>query len=347
MNRLRPALPPLFAALLLAGCGRPAAPPADPLPAAEIWGAAPARLASVETGLSPALLVQTAGPGALDLFAGRAPGWLAWSTTAGQRATNAAVTLDGAALAEGWLLAWWAGAAGWTNGDAALAVFLGRRPRAVDFSRERLRLDFADGSGPVALLPLFGTQLLGAPGVAEVPATPGRKEPWPAPWRWTNGLPREPLTRLRYWNAATRWLPAAVATEAADGALHERFRFLGVGTDWPVTPLRLAPVRPALAGAPSIPGTLNFELPVAGGLLYAAPDADGLRLQTAGRNAAAWPTNGLALTLAQGPGRWPELRLLTGDGGTSLGEIRPGTDAAPAAVSRTNVSPVAWRTEAR
>lgn len=349
---------PLLAAVL-AGCGRkPSAPPAVTVPAAKVWGDSPAALAVVETALSPALLVQSA-PGPLRLFAGRAPGWLAWAEPVGQRVTNAPAHLAGTNLSEGWLLAWWAGASGWTDGDSAVALLLGRRPQAVAFNADGLTLEFPAGSGPLVLLPLFGAQRLAGPG-QDLPATPGRKEPWPGPWRWTNGLPREPLTRLRYWLAVTRYLPVAVDSRAEAATLAESFGFLPLGGDWPATPLKLAPVRPSVAaallpggGAPVdiSPRAYNHELPTTTGPYFGAQNADGYAARWPGGTtpATAWPTNGMALTVRTGAGSWPELRLGAVAGGSeiALGEIRPGTNAAPATVERLTVNPVTWRIEAR
>lgn len=353
-----PGLLPLLAAAL-AGCGQKASsPPAVSVSAATVWGEAPAPLAVVESALSPALLVQSV-PGPLRLFAGRAPGWLAWAEPVGQRVTNAPTRLAGTNLSEGWLLVWWAGAAGWTDGDCAVALLLGRRPQAVAFDGDGVTLDLPAGSGPLVVLPLFGTQRLPGPG-QELAATPGRKEPWPGPWQWTNGLPREPLTRLRYWLAASRHVPVTVESRAEAASLAESFGFFTLASgDWPARPLKLAPVRPAVAAA-LLPGggavveisprAFNHELPVAGGPFFGVQNADGYtaRWPAGAAPATAWPTNGLALTIAAEPGKWPELRLVAAEGGaTSLGEIRHGTNAAPATVGRLNVGPVTWRTEAR
>lgn len=348
---------PLFA-LVACGCGpKPAAPPAMTVPAAKVWGEAPAPLAVVETALSPALLVQSA-PGPLRLFAGRAPGGMAWSAPAGQRLTNAATRIEGASLAEGWLLVWWAGASGWTNGDSAVALLLGRRPQEVAFSADGLTLEFPAGSGQLVVLPLFGVQRLAGPG-QDLPATPGRKKPWPSPWRWTNGLPREPLTRLRYWQAITRYVPVSVDPRTGPAALFESFGFLPLGGDWPVTPMKLAPVRPAVAGA-LLPGggapveisprAHNHELPTTRGPLFGVQNADGYTARWPGGSApvTAWPTNGMALTLRTRTGNWPELRLgAAGGEETSLGEIRLGTNAAPASFAQVPVSPLTRRMEFR
>lgn len=346
-------------ALLLSGCGRrPSAPPAAVLPESVVWGEAKAPLALVESAHSPALLVQS-GPGPLRLFAGRAPGWLAWSAAVGQRVTNAPIRLPGTNLTEGWLLVWWAGAAGWEEADSAVAILLGRRPAEVVLDGEGLTLSLPEGSGPMVMLPLFGAQRLPGPG-QELAATPGRKDPWPGPWRWTNGLPREPLTRLRYWLAASRHVPLGVETRTDGAALSESFTFHTLpAADWSALPLKLAPVRPAVAaallpgGGPVVeitPRAFNHELPVAAGPFFAAQNADGYTARwPAGQPpATAWPTNGLALTVSAGAGRWPELRLVERDGpAVPLGEVRHGPNAVPAAVSRLAVTPTAWRIEAR
>lgn len=350
----------LLLALLVSGCGRrPSAPPAAVLSETVVWGDAPATLALIESAHSPALLVQS-GPGPLRLFAGRAPGWLAWSAAVGQRVTNAPTRLAGTNLTEGWLLVWWAGAAGWADGDSAVALLLGRRPAEVVLDGDGLTLSLPAGSGPLVVLPLFGAQRLPGPG-QELAATPGRKDPWPGPWRWTNGLPREPLTRLRYWLSASRHVPLGVENRTEGAALSESFVFHTLpAADWPALPLKLVPVRPAVAaallpggGGPVVeitPRAFNHELPVAGGPFFGAQNADGYtaRWPAGQAPATAWPTHGLALTVGSEPGRWPELRLVEHGGpAITLGEVRPGTKAVPAAVDRVAVTPTAWRVEAR
>src|SRR5687767_6927002 len=138
-------------ALVVGGCGesRPKTPtegsygqisarPATniaraPLPsAAAVDGAIV--LTCLQTELSPATLFSTEN-NRISFFTqpegqGRgAPGYLAFSGRSGPRAFKSGEATEAAHMEENWILVWFSGARGWTNGDSPWAVFLQHKPK--------------------------------------------------------------------------------------------------------------------------------------------------------------------------------------------------------------------------
>jgi len=218
--------------------------------------------------LSPAVLFATTGKTlallktTLKLKKGEqdavvTPKFLAWAGEGGAKVGQAARTLEGKDLAEAWLLLWYGPDGlrpqGWNrlvapyqapaNRDAhlpfelPLLLVLERRPQHVVLNAEGLRLEYAAGSGQVALLPLFGMERLFGDATAA----------------WKDGLPETVLTRCRRWARWLRSYPLSVteefAVDSARGAvrLRQRFTFLTIQDDWRTPCEKFAPLPPPLA----------------------------------------------------------------------------------------------------
>ena len=271
--------------LALAGCGRNSAPsvsrtPPNPsAPAlygpptgvaskeipraslsntrAEDWQSAPFYL--LQTELSPALLVHSEGRH-LGLFTGMtnyglgAPKFVAWSTMNGPRTFKRGEELDVTKMEEGWVLVWWAGAEGWTNWDSPWVVYLQHKPDAMSLDEDGLRFEFPKSAGDIVLMPLYGYEKPPQKG-HDFPAEhglAGRKTRIKT-WDWPEVLTRDPLTRIRYWAAATREFPIycedSFSVDRAKDSLTIRSRFQRriINDDWKTRRIKLAPLSPPLA----------------------------------------------------------------------------------------------------
>ncbi|MFM1770664.1 MAG: hypothetical protein RJA22_3193, partial [Verrucomicrobiota bacterium] len=281
----RPDAPARFPAVPTA----PAAPASAPA-SSVAWAAAP--FAVVQTELSPATLVRSTGR-YLGLFCDLpalglgAPAHVAWSTRDGPRVFASGQTHDASGMEENWLLVWFAGAAGWTNWDAPWAVFLQHKARWLRLDERGLHLEFPQAAGEVVLMPLYGHDRLGTP-TRPAPARPGRKAPPLKTWEWAKAIPREPLTRLRYWAGATRQFPMDCEERVAVDRGRDRLRWQtrltwhAIADDWRTRPVKLAPISPVLALAArdeAFPAqfarpAFDMELPTPWGPLRGVPDAD-------------------------------------------------------------------------
>ena len=278
-------LPGAVLLLALAGCGRATAPSAEGTPpnpgapalygpptgiaskeiarvraansGAEDWQSAPFYV--LQTELSPALLVHSEGSH-LGLFTSAtnygvgAPKFVAWSTMNGPRTFKRGEKFDVTKMEECWVLVWWAGAEGWTNWDSPWVVYLQHKPDGMSLDEDGLHLEFPKSAGDVVAMPLYGYEKPPQKGhdfLAEHGMV-GRKTKIKT-WDWPEVLTRDPLTRVRYWAAATRELPiycedSFSVDRARDSVtIRSRFQRRTIDDDWKTRRIKLAPLSPTLA----------------------------------------------------------------------------------------------------
>lgn len=298
-----------------AGAGEGAGAYGTPAPRTDVAEAVPARaiteaaldptdtLTVLQSELSPATLWRSAAD-RVRVFANLeasglgGPSFLAYSSPTGIAALRPGDRLEGVDLRESWLLAGFAGAAGWTNFDSPWAVFLERRPRRVTLGTHGVEILFAGPAGHFSLMPLYGyekppqkgREFDGGSG-PDAPALRGAKgrDPKLLTWEWPLAVARDPLTRLRYWAGATRRFPVACedmvsVDRAADVVtVRQSFRWLEVPDAWGTRPIRVAPVSPAL-GLVLLPGErfpvefdrapFDFGIATPYGPFFGIPDVD-------------------------------------------------------------------------
>lgn len=196
----------------------------------------------------------------LGLFTGMthyglgAPKFVAWSTMSGPRTFKRGDKLDVTKMEECWVLVWWAGAEGWTNWDNPWVLYLQHKPETMSLDEDGLHFEFPKSAGDVVLMPLYGYEkppqkghdFLAEHGLA------GRKTRIKT-WDWPEVLTRDPLTRIRYWAAATRELPIhceeSFSIDRANDSVIVRshFRWRTIHDDWRTRRVKLAPLSPTLA----------------------------------------------------------------------------------------------------
>ncbi len=213
----------------------------------------------LQSELSPATLVHSETPH-LTLFSGLtnyglgAPSFVAWATRNGPRTFKPGEVLDVSVMAENWVLVWWAGAAGWTNWDCPWVVYLQHKPDSMSLDDDGLHLDFPKRAGDVVMMPLYGYEKLPTESrdfraEHRLPALKVKIKTW----EWPKVVPRDPLTRVRYWAAVMREFPIyCEETFSVDRArdtvtLRSRFKTRTISDDWRTRRIQLAPVSPALA----------------------------------------------------------------------------------------------------
>jgi len=219
------------------------------------WQAAPFYF--IQTELSPALLVHASAK-QLDLLTGMtnyglsAPTFVAWATSNGPRAFGRDQALEVATMAECWVLAWWAGAAGWTQWDSPWVIYLQHKPAAMKLDDDGMHLEFGQPAGDVVLMPLYGYEKMPQLGHDLLPA-PGRPSRKIKTWEWPKVLPRDPLMRIRYWASAMREFPVycedSLSVDRAKDSvtIRSRFQWRSIEDDWKTRHLKLAPLSPPLA----------------------------------------------------------------------------------------------------
>jgi hypothetical protein len=213
----------------------------------------------LSTELSPATLVHSKTPH-LTVFGGMtnaglgAPRYVAWPTREGPRTFNRGDKLDVSVMTEGWVLVWWSGAEGWTNWDCPWALFLQHKPDAMSLDDDGLHLDFPKQAGDVVMMPLYGYEKLALENF-DFRATNRLAEPKVKvkTWEWPKVITRDPLTRIRYWIAATRDFPIhceesfSVDREQGTVVVRSKIHRRTIVDDWKSRRVKLAPISPALA----------------------------------------------------------------------------------------------------
>jgi hypothetical protein len=229
------------------------------------WKDAP--FACVQTELSPATLYHSTSK-YLGLFTGMTnsglgtPSYVAFATAAGPKIYKNGTNIQADLLEECWLLAWFEGAAGWTNWDSPWAIFLQHKPTSIALDHGGLHLGFASGAGDVVVMPLYGyykppfktNDFLLAHGL------PSKKI---KTWVWSNAISKDPLMRVRYWASAMREFPLycedtfSVDSSTDSVIIRQKFTWHSIRDDWKTQPLKLAPVSPPLGQA-----SLDKDFPV-------------------------------------------------------------------------------------
>ena len=210
----------------------------------------------LRTELSPAQLVFSTNK-YVSMFTGLeqyglgAPSHLAFATRGGPRAFTNGARLVADEMDEAWLLAWFAGAKGWTNWDVPWAIFLQRKPASMKLDAAGLHLGFRGGAEHIVMMPLYGyykpplkdEDYLAAHGLPSKKITT---------WKWAEVLTRDVLMRVRYWASAAREFPIycedSFSVDRADDSvtIRQRFEWISTRDDWNTKPMKLAPVPPPL-----------------------------------------------------------------------------------------------------
>ena len=209
----------------------------------------------LQTELSPALLLQS-DEREISFFtelerSGRAaPSYAALSTRGGPRPFKNGERLDPAEMEENWVMVWFSGARGWTNGDAPWVVYLQHRPRAMRLDTNGLHFQFEKSAGSITVLPLYGIYLCPTNETKDALKFVGKPV---QTWAWREVLHREPLMRIRYWASALRMFPQdCVETFSVDRStdtitIRQEISYLRIEDDWSTKPLVLNPISPTLA----------------------------------------------------------------------------------------------------
>ena len=212
-------------------------------------------LTVLQTELIPAILFQS-DEREISFFSDMersghaAPSYAAFSTRGGPRPFKSGERLDPAGMEENWVMVWFAGARGWTNGDVPWVVYLQHRPRSMRLDTNGLHFAFENRAGSIALLPLYGIYL--APTNESKAAIKFGGKPVQT-WAWSEVLHREPLMRVRYWASALRHFPYdCEETFSVDRSidtltLRQKISYVSIEDAWGTKPLKLNPVSPTLA----------------------------------------------------------------------------------------------------
>jgi hypothetical protein len=227
---------------------RPAPPPALALDGTPV-------LTVLQTELSPAILFQTDERelsffGDMERSGRAAPSYAAFSTRGGPRPFKTGEQLAPAGMEENWVMVWFAGARGWTNGDVPWVVYLQHRPRSMQLDTNGLHFAFDNRAGSIALLPLYGSYV--CPANENKSAVKFGGKPVQT-WKWGEVLHREPLMRVRYWASALRWFPQdceemfSVDRSTDTLTLRQKISYVSIEDAWTTKRLKLNSVSPTLA----------------------------------------------------------------------------------------------------
>jgi hypothetical protein len=249
--------------------------------------------AVLESELSPATLYR-AKSRSLFVFSGLAasglgaPSHVAIPTQVGPKIFKNGERIDATRLNECWLVAWFAGAPGWTNWDVPFLVVLQRKPLRIQLGTNGLAFTFPAEAGLAAVMPIYGhykPAALDARSNAVFQVREPKKRV--QTWRWADGLPADPLARARYWARALHEFPVHCAdTFSVDRArdavvVRQKFKFFSWDDEWQTPHLKLAPVSPVLGlalhgGFPAefSKKPFDMEIPTPWGPLFGVEDAD-------------------------------------------------------------------------
>ncbi|MBI1842277.1 MAG: hypothetical protein HYR88_15685 [Verrucomicrobia bacterium] len=241
--------------------------------------------AAAQTDLSPIVLFHSRSktirlfvPGSGSVFS--PPRYLAYGANGPKILTNA-ITRSITNMQERWLLAWFHGATGWEKSDCPIGIQLEHPPRSITLDAQGVRLEFGETAGYWGMMALYGVQPLPT-SVAEavgqgIPRDEFKK--LPRVWEWASAVPRDPLTRLRYWGSAFSRFPyqAWRYVEPVEGGAHDaasihfQFDWMSAPCDWEVTPWSQAPLSTPLARASrQFPHSIRLS-PVAYDMQVATP----------------------------------------------------------------------------
>ncbi|MBL9169533.1 MAG: hypothetical protein JNN07_17470 [Verrucomicrobiales bacterium] len=288
---------------ILVGCGpnrgendeaaRRALPPVPhPAPLADSWGDAGS--VWVETALSPALLLHTAAREVRFFVPESAqsptvPRYLAFGANGPKLVTNG-TPAEVSKMQERWILLWFGETKGWEQGDCPLGIFLQHPLQELVFDSGGLTLRFSGPAGDITVMPLYGARGLpvSAADLAALPLSREERRKLPRVWEWTKSVPRDPLTRLRYWSSVLARYPyGAWGCWGHDPlkpellGLYAAFDQHEIPFTWPISPLVLSPIPTGLAEVTRLkPSPLStsrtvfdMDWPGLKAPLYAVPEA--------------------------------------------------------------------------
>lgn len=224
-------------------------------PAPPEWRKAP--FICFQTDLSPATLYYSSTK-YLAFFANMkeaglgGPTHIALMSAGNPRVVKAGAAVDPAAMGECWVLAWFAGAEGWTDWDSPWVVYLQRRPSRITFDAAGLAFRFDGPAGYAVLMPLYGYLKPPQQG-KDFLAAGGLPSANIRPWEWAGGLPADVLARVRYWANVSREFPVycedsfSIDRSRDAVVIRQRFDWIAIDDDWKTPHLKLAPLSPVLA----------------------------------------------------------------------------------------------------
>mgnify|MGYP000955716328 CR=1 FL=1 len=276
-----------------------------PLPGAVAWDGVwkDSRHAWIETALSPALLLHSQSR-EIRIFvpeAGRTntvPQYLAFGANGPKLVTNG-IPVHIEKMQERWLLVWFGGVAGWEKQECPIGIFLQNPLQSLELNSTGLTLRFAGAAGDLTLMPLYGARPLpvSPTDLAALPISREERRKLPRVWEWTKSVPRDPLTRLRYWSSALAQFPyAAWGCWTHDAPKSEVVRFYTGFTrypipfSWTISPLILSPIPHSVAessrlkSSPIVVDRTVFDMdwPELGHPLFAVPEFDSYAIEKAG-----------------------------------------------------------------
>lgn len=296
--------------------------------------------AVVHSELSPLILLRSESR-SLTLFAPESsesvvsPRYLAYGLNGPKILTNAAsVVLTN--LQERWLLAWYNGAKGWEAQDCPIGIQLQAPAKRVTLSREGLKIEFDGPAGVVGLQALYGAFPL--PTSTSEAASRGiprdEYKRMAKTWEWSAAVPREPLTRLRYWGSTLArfpygaWtLPQRDVPSAGVWTIHAQFDWLEIPFQWDTPHVTQAPIslelgRVALRNPDQFQfsSTLfDMQIEMPGGPLCAVSDAESyaLTVQGGSERVAELQKAGISLNNISSGAAWTEWPFQSG-------QVKPG-----------------------
>ncbi|MGB9608731.1 MAG: hypothetical protein ACPL7E_09355, partial [bacterium] len=209
----------------------------------------------LSTELSPAILIHS-NKNKIVLFANMGkwglspPTFVSLPLRQGIRPLTQGESLTSPSLTAPWLLASFTGAQGWENWDAPLLIVLQHSPSLIALNKNGLSLSFPKEAGDIVVMPLYGYYKPPQQGkdflsLHNLPSKNIR------PWQWFRGLPQDVVRRCQYFSRVSRAFPLYVeerfALSGDDLIIRESFKWRYIRDDWGTTPIRLAPLPPALA----------------------------------------------------------------------------------------------------
>ncbi|MBM3845947.1 MAG: hypothetical protein FJ405_06645 [Verrucomicrobia bacterium] len=252
----------------------------------------------VESSLCPAILFQSSAshislftPGRSNAMA--SPAFVAYGAGGPKILTNGpAMTTN--KLGERWILAWFNGAPGWGKEDAPVALFLEHPPTSLALDSQGLHITFPGSLGQIAVMSLYGDRSLpsSAEGLAGLTSEEAKRTP--KTWEWARVVPREPLTRIRFWSSAfariplSAWTWEEASTKPPPSRLgHMRFGWMEHPSAWQAPRLYWAPVEVSMGrrwvddprSMYFEPRCFNMDWPAASGPLALISDAEGYSVE--------------------------------------------------------------------
>jgi hypothetical protein len=222
-------------------------------------------LKCLQTELSPATLFQTASDqisffSEMEKFGLGGPTHVAFTGMSGPRAFKVGERLE-PHMEENWVLVWFAGARGWTNGDSPSVIYLQHKPKVMRLDENGLHFEFRGAAGDIVLLPLYGSYRTPAEGRGSRTQFSGKPV---KTWEWAKVLPREPLMHLRYWASALREFPTyceetfSVDRSTDSVTIRQKMQWHSIDDEWRTKHLKLNPVSPPLGLASKSPAPAGF-----------------------------------------------------------------------------------------